>query len=892
MEHGEIDRVRDALKTYPKGITIAELAKQLNLNRISTSKYLNMLFASGQAEMRIFGPSKVFYPSQRIPLSAILNFSTSHLLVMDDNLTIIDANDALLRFFSLEKEELVGQRIDFSPIAGFFDPTIVPQIKRSLESHDSTLETRITLQGKDHVLKIKCIPTVFESGDHGVSLLSEDITELTQYRQHLEELVDERAKELQKTNDRLKKEINSHKKSRIELENSEKKYRELVENANSIILKMDSEGNIIFFNEFARHFFGYTENEVLGKSIYDTIVPSTDASGNDLRKSLEDVRHNPDKYERNENENVKKNGERVWISWTNKLIRNDEGIVTGMLSIGNDITESKRVKVLLKVSEERFRLAMDASSDSIWDWDITTDRSYFSPAYYRILGYEPEDLTATGQGWAALIHPDDRKRTLSINQDCIENRCQNFEVDYRLKARDGSWKWVLARGKAVSRNAEGRALRMIGTHVHITERKRMENALRTSQVLLEGAMDLAHLANWEYDYQTGMFTFDDRFYTLYGTTAGREGGYQMPADVYLQELIPPEDRHLVNEELERCRNISDPHYVSQFEHRIIRRDGGIRHVIVRSDRTLDNDGHVIKLHGVSQDITERKLAEDSLRTSQILLTEAMDLAHLANWEYDDQTGIFTFDDRFYALYDTTAEREGGYQMPADVYYKEFVHPDDRCLINEENERCRKISDPNFISQMEHRIIRRDGKIRYLVVRGERIMDNDGHIIKIHGVNQDITKRKIAEEDLRSSKQKLSAIVNFLPDATFVIDASGTVIAWNRAIENLTGRKAGDIVGRGNFEHTFVLHGTRGPMLIDFAVHPGQEIPEKYHFIKREQNKFVAWTHTTHLQSNGTDLWGFAVPLYDSEGKIIGAIETIRDVTGIEMSKSVPATYNP
>jgi PAS domain S-box-containing protein len=886
METGEINRVRDALKTYPKGITIAELAKQLDLNRISTSKYLNMLLASGQAEMRIFGPSKVFYPSQRIPLSAILNFSISHLLIMDDNLTILDTNDALLRFFGLEKEALVGQRIDFSPIAGFLDPAIMRQIKRTLESHDSTLETRITLQGKEHILKVKCIPTVFESGEHGVSLITEDITELTHYRQHLEQLVDERSKELQKTNDHLKREIVNHKKARTELKESERKYRELVENANSIILKTDMDGTIEFFNEFAQQFFGYMESEVLGKSLYDTIVPATDASGNSLRESREEIRLNPGKYGNYEGENIKKNGERVWISWTNRFIRDIHGEVTGMLSIGNDITERKRAEDAFEESEKRFRLAMDASSDGLWDWDITTDRGYFSPAYYRMLGYEPEDLPPTGQSWAALIHPDDRERTLSINMDCIENRCQNFEVDYRLKAKDGSWKWILARGKAVSRNAGGRALRMIGTHVHITERKRMENALRTSQVLLEGAMDLAHLANWEYDYQTGMFTFDDRFYTLYGTTAGCEGGYQMPADVYLRELIPIEDRHLISEEIERCRKISDPHYVSQLEHRIISRNGGIRHVIVRSNRTMDNDGHVIKIHGISQDITEHKHAEDTLRTNQILLEEAMDLAYLVNWEYDAQTGMYAFNDRFYALYGTTAEHEGGYQMPADVYFREFVHPDDRGRVTEEVKKFRKISDPYYVSQLEHRIIRKDGEIRYIIARSERITDNDGHVIKIHGVNQDITELKRTEEKLWQSEQKLYAIVDFLPDATFVIDTSGTVIAWNRAMEELTGRKVGDIVGIGNFEHGFVLHGKREPMLIDFAVHPDQEIPEKYHFNNREKNKFVAWTYSTHLRSDGISLWGFAVPLYDSDGKIIGAIESIRDVTGIEVPRKM------
>jgi PAS domain-containing protein len=188
--------------------------------------------------------------------------------------------------------------------------------------------------------------------------------------------------------------------------------------------------------------------------------------------------------------------------------------------------------------------------------------------------------------------------------------------------------------------------------------------------------------------------------------------------------------------------------------------------------------------------------------------------------------------------------------------------------------------------VEHRIIRRDGEIRHIIVRKEKITDNDGHVIRIHGVNQDITESKLAEEKLQRSKKKLSAIVDFLPDATFVIDAEGTVIAWNRAIEELTGRKAGDIVGRENFEHGFVLHGTRAPMLIDFAVHPDQEIPEKYHFNSREKNKFVAWTYSTHLRSDGIYLWGFAVPLYDSDGKIIGAIESIRDVTGVELPRKM------
>jgi len=132
------------------------------------------------------------------------------------------------------------------------------------------------------------------------------------------------------------------------LRRSEEKYREVVESANSIILRWDSEGRIIFMNPFGLKLFGYTWEELKGRHVLETIVPATEAeSQRDLRKMIREIQEDPEKFLYNENENIKKNGERVWISWTNRAILGEDGRLREILSIGNDITEKRRLQTQL-----------------------------------------------------------------------------------------------------------------------------------------------------------------------------------------------------------------------------------------------------------------------------------------------------------------------------------------------------------------------------------------------------------------------------------------------------------------------------------------------------------------------------------------------------------------
>jgi len=136
------------------------------------------------------------------------------------------------------------------------------------------------------------------------------------------------------------------------LRESEQKYRELVESANSIIMRRDREGKITFFNEFAQRFFGYTETEILGRNVLGTIVPARDTQGRDMAEMIRDIGLDPDRYATNENENMRRNGERVWIAWTNKAIRDPGGQVREILCVGNDITERRRLQEELLQSKK------------------------------------------------------------------------------------------------------------------------------------------------------------------------------------------------------------------------------------------------------------------------------------------------------------------------------------------------------------------------------------------------------------------------------------------------------------------------------------------------------------------------------------------------------------
>jgi PAS domain S-box-containing protein len=147
--------------------------------------------------------------------------------------------------------------------------------------------------------------------------------------------------------------ITERKRAEEMLRESEERFRELAEKAGSIILRFDTGGRITYFNEFAEQFFGFSRNEILGKPAVGTIVPAEDSAGRDLDLMVRDIIANPSQYADNENENIRKNGERIWVRWTNKPIYNPDGSIREFTTIGNDITERVRAEEELKQKNEQ-----------------------------------------------------------------------------------------------------------------------------------------------------------------------------------------------------------------------------------------------------------------------------------------------------------------------------------------------------------------------------------------------------------------------------------------------------------------------------------------------------------------------------------------------------------
>lgn len=259
----------------------------------------------------------------------------------------------------------------------------------------------------------------------------------------------------------------------IKMRESENKYRELVQNTNSIVLRMDIKGHITFFNKFAQKFFGYAEGEILGKNVVGTIVPKMDTSYCDLETMIKNIVQNPDLYTINENENIRQNGERVWIIWSNKGTTDKDGHITEILCIGNDITEHKKVEEALRKSQQEFDSLFRSSPEALVYLDKKGTILDANLRFCELFGYSLAEIKGRNID-DGIIHPLNKieeGNKLSIN---VLKGYLNYETI--RKKKDGTLFPVSI--SATPLIIDGQPKGAIGIYIDITERKQLEKKLK------------------------------------------------------------------------------------------------------------------------------------------------------------------------------------------------------------------------------------------------------------------------------------------------------------------------------------------------------------------------------------------------------------------------------
>jgi PAS domain S-box-containing protein len=233
----------------------------------------------------------------------------------------------------------------------------------------------------------------------------------------------------------VKQDITDQKLAEQAIRESRAKYRDLVENANCIIFQMDTEGNITFFNRFAQDFFGYSETEILGRNIVGTILPETESTGRNLEIIIQDLVKHPERYKDNENENMRRNGELVWVTWTNRAIYDDENRLSEILCIGIDRTEQKKAEEVVKNSEQRLAQIINFLPDPTWVIDSEGKVVAWNQAIENLTSIAAADMVGKGNFEYALPFYGERRPILI---DLVREWNPEYEKKYLSIKKEGN----------------------------------------------------------------------------------------------------------------------------------------------------------------------------------------------------------------------------------------------------------------------------------------------------------------------------------------------------------------------------------------------------------------------------------------------------------------------
>jgi PAS domain S-box-containing protein len=551
--------------------------------------------------------------------------------------------------------------------------------------------------------------------------------------------------------------ITERKQAEETLRESEERYRALLNSAGIGVGYWSMDGTLLYLNDISYKRLKGTEADIIGRNMRELFREKADRYLDRLNKAA--VSPDPMEYEDYISLPI---GDGWYLSIYTRITRPD-GTVAGVQVISIDITERKQAEEIRKAYEDRLNAAMEIGSLAWWEMDLPGGAVRFDDRKATMLGYSPTQFTRYAD-FTALLHPDDFEPAMQAMRDHLEGKVAKYHADYRIRASDGTYRWFRDVGGITGNHPDGSPGTVTGIVIDITASRQAEEALRGTETryraLIQNSSDIIRILD-----RDGLIVYESESSER---ILGYPKGYLINKNP--MDYIHPEDLEHVKQDFRQVIDRANAGIPTEF--RIRKADGEYIWVDSIGSNLLDVPG----VNGIvitTRPIQRRKEAELALRQSEARLATAMDIAGLVNWEFDVATGMFMFDDRFYTLYATTADREGGNLMSAETYMQEFVYPDDRPLVQSEIRKLLATADPSYTGRMEHRITPRDGSVRTIIARYAPVMGPDGRVIRTHGANQDITDLKLMESEIRSLNSVLEQRVK---------DRTEALLKANQALE--------------------------------------------------------------------------------------------------------------
>ena len=414
--------------------------------------------------------------------------------------------------------------------------------------------------------------------------------QLIDYAETLERKVEEQAQALQQ-------EITERQQTEAALRQSEANYRNLLQTANSVIIRYDPQGRIHYINDYGVKLLGYEEHQILGRTLFETIIPETELSGRDVRPFVHDLLQNPQLYPQGEGENLCRDGRRVWVVWSNQAIFNEQGEVVEILSVGNDTTQRRQAEEALQRSEAKFRNIFENSQVGIYR-TRTCDGLILNAnqRYANLLGFDsPKEIIGLEHTIDYWVNPNLRQQAIELLKR--DGEVRNFEA--QMRKRDGTSFWGLYSSHL---NADDDYIE--GVIADISDRKRAEVALQTSEERLRLALTASNQGLYDINIKTEEIVVNPEYALMLGYD---------PATFHATkyewiESVHPEDRESVIAAYQACITGEVPNYQAEFRHRT--QDGQWKWILsVGKIVAWNESGEPIRVLGVFTDIDDRKRAE-------------------------------------------------------------------------------------------------------------------------------------------------------------------------------------------------------------------------------------------------------------------------------------------